>query len=84
MKVTPPTGQNTTQARPNVPVVTHPFLIPPGDQEEDLKEEEKISYNEIIREGIKILPPEICPWKQEDKGPAIPKSGMEAWTPGQR
>ena len=45
--VTPPTGRNTTHAMSYVPVVTHPLLIPPREQDEDLKEEEKISYGEI-------------------------------------
>ena len=31
---------------------------------------------------IQILPPKICPSKQEDTGPARPKSGIEALSPG--
>ena len=80
--VTPPTGWNATQAMSNALVVTHSLLIPPGEQGKDLKEEEKVSYGEIIREVIKILSPEIFPRKQEDTGPAITKSGIEVLTPG--
>ena len=79
--VTPPSGLDTAEAKSKVLVVTHPLLLPPEDQDEDLKEEEKISYGEIIREVIKILPPEICPRKQEDSSPTDPKSGIEALTP---
>ena len=62
-----PNTKNTNQAtvKPKAPVVSHSHIIPPEDQDDELKGDEKISYAEIIREVIKILPLNICPRKKK-------------------
>ena len=78
-----PDTQSTNQAKvkSNASVASHFLKVPPEYQDEELKGDEKISYAEVIREVIKIIPPNICHRKQEDKGPVKPKSGIEAVSP---
>ena len=75
--------KNTNQAtvKSKAPVVSRSRIVPPDDQDDELKGDEKISYAEIIREGIKVLPHNICRRKQEEKGPVKPMSGIEALSP---
>ena len=54
-------------------------IVPLEDQDDELKGDEKISYGESIREVIMILPSNICPRKQEEKGPVKPMSGIERY-----
>ena len=68
---------NQASAKSKAPVVSCSLIVPPVDQDDELKGDEKISYVEIICEVIKILPPNICPWKQEEKGPVKPFSCID-------
>ena len=45
-------------------------------QDDEFKGDVQISYVEIICEVIKILPRNICPRKQEEKGPVKPMLGI--------
>ena len=53
-----------TRLKSNASVASHSLIVPPHDQDEEPKGDEKISYAEVI----KILPPNICPSSKEDKG----------------
>ena len=75
--------KNTNQAtvKSKAPVVLRSHIVPPEDQDDELNGDEKISYAEIIRKVIKILTPNICTRKQEEKGPVKPMLGIEALSP---
>ena len=78
-----PNTKNTNQAtvKSKALIVSSSRIVPSRDQDDELKGDEKISYAEIIRKVTKILPPNINPRKQEEKGPVKPKSGIEALSP---
>ena len=83
-KQSTPNAKKTNQAtvKSKALVLSRSHIVPPEDQDDELKRDEKISYEEIIREVIKILPPNIFPRKQEEKGPVKPMLGIEALSPG--
>ena len=78
-----PNTKNINQAtvKSNALVVSRCRIVPPENQDDELKGDEKISYAEIIREVIKILSPYICSRIQEEKGIVKPMSGIEALSP---
>ena len=64
-----PNTKNTNQAtvKSKAPVVSCSCIVPPEDQDDELKGEKKISYAEIIHKVVKILHLIFAPGRNRKK-----------------